>query len=74
MKVYRVSVLCGETGTNACRWFTNKAEAKRVHRRSTKEATDGDTVFAIVQHDIPLNKAGLIEWLNIHGNPDIAYN
>ena len=73
-----VSVLYGQTGTteyvNECQWFTNKTEAKRVHRRSTKEATDGDTVFAVVQHDIPLNKAGLIEWLNIWGNPDIAYN
>ena len=89
MRFYKVNVLNGETGESWNSWFTNRREAKRYHSKvaaagSIKiieqgivlfETTEGmQEVFGIVEYDIPINKVGLLAWLNLHGHSSIGYH
>ena len=74
MRFYKVNVLNGETGNSENAWFTNKREAKRYYWQAKREVDSTGQTFGIVEYDIPINKAGLLAWLNLHGHPSIGYN
>ena len=73
MRFYKVNVLDGETGESWNSWFTNKREAKRYYRKAKREEGDRYQAFDITEYDIPINKAGLLAWLNLHGHASIGY-
>ena len=74
MRFYKVNVLNGETGESWNSWFTNRREAKRYYRKAKREEADTYQVFDIFEYDIPINKAGLLAWLNSYCHPSIGYH
>jgi len=79
MRVWRLDIYPGVTHTDAVEYFTSQRAAKKrlVEFKREVESTltmgpNGDTRFSQMEEefepyplDIPINKAGLIKWLNV---------
>lgn len=71
MRIYKISYNTPDHGT-VLLWAGNAAAAKADARQIKKdEATNGNDCDPTVwPMDIPINKAGLLAWLNIHFTTD----
>ena len=69
MKVWRLDVWHGGIDENSVEWFTSQRAAKK-RMAELKRTFDDITEWEPEPVEIPTNRTGLIEWLNLFFDTD----